>query len=317
MNILVIGALGDVGSAVTKKAVDKGHRVKAFDVSKANLTKLGEAQDTVSFFEGDVLDASSLAPAMEGVGAVITTIRLTTEQMMKGRGYKEVELQGIKNVVEAAQEKGVKKFVHLSVDGAGPGCEMCQAKSQAEEAIRNSGMDYTIFRSSALFKEFDSFFIPQALTMGDTAATWPYGPIDIHLCPLSHFDLARCMVSAVDNPKTSRKTLTIGGPDCITLGDLLNMIAGEAGLKAHYTTGVSKEVLLKSIRNNPGQSLFTAEQIQGFIVDSKIDHAAIRDMFGVEFQRVEDYIRQAVPRVQAVMASQQKISIRTPLKSQC
>jgi len=174
MNIMVIGALGDVGSAVTKNAVDRGHRVKVFDVSKANMGKLGSVQDRVSFCEGDVVDTASLIPAMEGVGAVITTIRLITEQMLKGRSYADVELQGIKNVVEAAQEKGVKKFVHLSVDGLGLGCEMCQAKSQGEDAIRNSGMDYTIFWSSSMFKEFDSFFIPQVLKMGDAATTWPY-----------------------------------------------------------------------------------------------------------------------------------------------
>ncbi len=302
MNIMVIGALGDVGSAVTKNAVDKGHRVTAFDVSTAHMARLGEARNKVSFFEGDVVDKSSLLPAMEGVGAVITAIRLTTEQMLRGRGYKDVELEGIKNVVEVARGKGVGKFVHLSVDGLGLGCAMCQAKLQAEEVIRNSGMDYTIFRSSALFKELDSFFIPQALSMGDAAADWPYGPIDIHLCPLSHQDLAHCMVSAMDNPMASNTTIVIGGPDCITLGDLLNMIVKEAGIEAYYTRGVSKEALMQSIKKNPAQSLFTARQIEDFIVDSKIDHAALRDMFGLEFQRVEDYIRQAVPRVQAALA---------------
>jgi NADH dehydrogenase len=306
MHILVIGALGDVGSAVTKQAVDRGHRVTAFGPSKANIARLGEARDKVAFFEGDVMDTSSLVPAMEGVNAVITAIRLTTEQMLKGRNYKDVELQGIKNVVEVARVQGVRKLVHLSVDGLGLGCEMCQAKSQAEEAIKTSGMDYSVFRSSALFKEFDAFFIPQVIKMGDAATTWPYGPIDIHLCPLSHLDLAHCMASAADNPKASNKTITMGGPDCITLGALLNMIAKEAGINAHYTEGVGKEALMQSIKKNPVQSLFTARQIEDFMVDSKIDHRAIRNMFGLEFQRVGDYIRQAVPRVQAAMASHRK-----------
>jgi len=307
MNILVVGALGDVGSAVTKKAAERGHRVKAFDVSKANIAKLGPAQDKVAFFEGDIMDRASLAPAMEGVNAAITTIRLTPDQMKKGRGYKEVELEGIRNVVALAQEKGVSKLVHISVDGVGPGCvsDMYQAKFQAEEAIRNSGIDFTIFRSSGLFKDFDFFFIPNVLKMGQ-ADTWPFGPLDIHLCPLSHLDLAQCMVSAVDNAKTSRKTLPIGGPDCITQGELLSMIAKEAGIKATYTKGVTKEALIERVRSNPQQSFFTAEQIQDFIVDSKIDHTAVIDLFGIEFQRVADYIRQAVPRVQAAMAGQQK-----------
>ena len=307
MNILVVGAIGDIGSAVTKAAVEKGHSVKAFDVSKANIDKLGEAKNKVEFFEGDILDKATIEPAMEGVEAVITTIRLNQDQMQKGRGYNDVELGGIKNVVEVAQQKGVRKIVHISVDGVGPDCvsDMYQAKFQAEEAIRNSAIDYTIFQSSGLFKDLDFFFIPNILKLGETD-TWPFGPVDIHMCPLSHFDLAKCMVSATNNPAASNKTISMGGPDCLTQGELLNMIAKEAGVNATYTKGFSKEQLIEMVKKNPQQSFFTAEQLQDFIVDSKINHSVIKEMFGVEFQSVGDYIKEAVPKVKAALSKQTK-----------
>jgi uncharacterized protein YbjT (DUF2867 family) len=182
---------------------------------------------------------------------------------------------------------------------------MYQAKFQAEEAIRNSGIDYTIFQSSGLFKDFDFFFIPNILKMGETD-TWPFGPIDIHMCPLSHFDLAKCMVAAADNPAASNKTLSMGGPDCITQGEILNMIAKEAGVNANYTKGFSKEQLIEMVKSNPQKSFFTAEQLQDFIIDSKIDHSIIKEVFGIEFQRVEDYIKKAVPKVKAAMAKQKQ-----------
>ena len=307
MNILVIGALGDMGSAVTKIAVQKGHSVRAFDVSKANIDKLGEAKDKVVFFEGDILVKATLEPAMAAVEAVIITIRLNQEQMQKGRGYKDVELEGVKNVVEAAKQKGVKKIVQISVDGVGPDClsDMYQAKFQAEEAIRKSGINYTIFQASGLFKDFDFFFIPNVMKLGETNM-WPFGPVDIHMCPLSHFDLAKCMVAAVDTPAASNKTLPIGGPDCITQEEALNMIAKEAGINANYTKGMSKEQLIDMVKKNPQQSFFSAEQLQDFIIDSKIDHTVIKEIFGIEFQRVGNYIKDAVPRVKAAMAKQGK-----------
>jgi len=307
MNILVVGAIGDIGSAVTKAAVEKGHSVKAFDISPSQMDKLGEAKNKVAFFEGDILDKASLEPAMEAVKAVIITIRLNQEQMKKGRTYKDVELDGIKNIVEVAQQKRVQKIVHISVDGVGPDCvsDMYQAKFQAEEAIRNSGIDYTIFRSSGLFKDFNFFFIPNILKLGETD-TWPFGPVDIHMCPLSHFDLAKCMVSATNNPAASNKTISMGGPDCLTQGELLNMIAKEAGVNATYTKGFSKEQLIEMVKKNPQQSFFTAEQLQDFIVDSKINHSVIKEMFGVEFQSVGDYIKEAVPKVKAALSKQTK-----------
>lgn len=307
MKILVVGAIGDIGSAVTKIAVEKGHSVKAFDVSTVNINKLGEAKNRINFFEGDILDKYSLEPAMEEVEAVIITIRLSQDQIQKGRTYKDVELDGINNVVEVAKQKGVKKIVQISVDGVGPDCvsDMYQAKFKAEEGIRNSGIDYTIFRSSGLFKDFDFFFIPNILKLGE-ADTWPFGPVDIHMCPLSHFDLAKCMVGAADNPAASNKTLKIGGPDCVTQGDILNMIAKEAGINANYTKGVSKEQLIERVKSNPQQSFFTTEQLQDFIIDSKIDHSVIKEIFGVEFQRVGEYIKKAVPRVKDILAKQNK-----------
>ena len=307
MNILVVGATGDVGSAVIKNAVEKGHKVKAFDISKANIDKLGEAKNKVEFFEGDILDKASLEPAMEAVEAVIITIRLNPDQIQKGRTYKDVEGNGIKNVVAVAKQKAVKKIVLISADGVGPDClsDMYQAKFQSEEAIRNSGMDYTVFQSSGLFKDIEFFFIPNVLKLGETD-TWPFGPADIHMSPLSRFDLAKCMVAAVDNPEASNKTLPMGGPDCITQEELLNMIAKEAGVNANYTKGVSKEQLIESVKNNPKKSFFTAEQLQDFIIDSKIDHNIIKETFRVEFQRVEDYIKEAIPRVKAALAKQGK-----------
>ena len=133
MNILVVGATGDVGSAVINNAVEKGHKVKAFDISKAHVDKLGEAQKRVEFFEGDILDKASLEPAMEKVEAVIITIRLNPDQIQKGRTYKDVEGDGIKNVVAVAKQKAVKKIVLISADGVGPDClsDMYQASAPA------------------------------------------------------------------------------------------------------------------------------------------------------------------------------------------
>jgi NADH dehydrogenase len=307
MKILVVGGIGDIGSAVTRNALEKGHSAKVFDVAGANLDKLGDAKDKVEFFGGDILDKASIETAMEGAEAVIMTIRLNQEQMQKGRTYKEVELDGIKNVVEAAKQKRAKKIAHISVDGVGPDCvsDMYQSKYQAEEAVRNSGIDYTIFRSSGLFKDLDLFFIPNVIQMGETD-TWLFGPVDIHMCPLSHFDLAKCMAGAVDNPAASNKTFQIGGPDCVTQGEILNMIAKEVGVDANYTKGFSKEQLIAMVKSNPQQSFFTAEQLQDFIIDSKIDHSVIKDTFGVEFERVGNYIKKTVPRVKDALAKQAK-----------
>ena len=139
MNILVVGATGDVGSAAAKIAVNKGHKVRALVRNTSNRDKLGEAKDRIGFVEGDMLDKASLERALEGMEGVIIAIRLTEGEQKKGRTYQDVELNGAKNVVEAARKKGVKKIVHVSASGVGPQCvsDMYRAKHQSEEAIKN------------------------------------------------------------------------------------------------------------------------------------------------------------------------------------
>jgi NADH dehydrogenase len=307
MNVLIVGATGDVGSEAAKCAVEKGHRVRALVRNTSNREKLAEAKDKIEFSEGDILDKASLELAMEGMEALVISIRLTPGEKKKGLTYKDVELSGVKNLVEVAKQKGIKKIIHVSADGVGPECvsDMYQSKHQAEEAIRNSGIDYTIFKPSGMFKDFDFFHIPNVLKTGVTSM-WPFGPIEFHMSPLSHIDLAKCMIDSLSNPAASNKTLGIGGPDCITQGDLLNMIAKEAGIKANYTQGVSKEKLIEMLKSNPEKSFFTAEQIKDFINDSKLDHTVIKEIFGIEFQRVEDFLKKAVPIVKASMAKQEK-----------
>jgi len=306
MKILVVGATGDVGSAAAKIAVNKGHKVRALVRNTSNRDKLGEAKDRIEFVEGDMLDNASLERALEGMEGVIIAIRLTEGEQKKGRTYQDVELNGAKNIVEAARKKGLRKIVHITASGVGPQCvsEMYKAKYQSEEAIRTSGIDYTIFQPSGMFKDFAFYHIPTVIKMGVTNK-WP-GPIHFHMSPLSHIDLAKCMVDALTNPKASNKTLEIGGPDCITSAELLNMIAKEAGINTTYTEGVSKEQLIEMVKSNPQKSFFSVEMIKDFYNDKRLDFKIIHEIFGIEFQRVGDYIKETVPGVKAALAKQGK-----------
>ena len=126
------------------------------------------------------------------------------------------------------------------------------------------------------------------LRLGETD-TWPFGPVEYHFSPLSHIDMARCLADAVDNPAAENKTIRMGGPDCLTWGEFLTMIAKEAGINAHYTKGISKEALIEGIRKNPGNRVFSPEQIQDVMFDSVIDFKQIHDIFNMEFQRVAGF----------------------------
>ena len=245
-----------------------------------------------------------MQPALKSADAVLITIRLNPAQMQAGLSYDDVEFGGVRNIVDVAKQKNVKKIVFISADGVSPASvgDINRAKFKAEEAIRNSGIRYSILQSSGLYKDFELFQIPQVLRLGETD-TWPFGPVEYHFSPLSHIDMARCLADAVENPAAENKTIRMGGPDCLTWGEFLTMIAKEAGINAHYTKGISKEALIEGIRKNPGNRVFSPEQIQDVLFDSVIDFKQIHDIFNMEFQRVADFLREAVPRVRAALSA--------------
>ncbi|MCP4199230.1 MAG: NAD(P)H-binding protein [Proteobacteria bacterium] len=304
MKVLVVGGTGDLGSVVCQRAVEKGHVVRSLDITNANLDKLGDAKDKVEFVIGNVMDKSTLEPALEGEEAVVIALRLNEDQIAAGLTYYDVESEGVKNVVEIAKQKGVKKVVLISADGVGANSasDLYQAKFQAEEAVKNSGMDYTVFKSSGLFKDFLKYHIPIVFQNGPGGGLWPFGPLDFRMSPLSHVDLARCMADAVDNPGASNKSITMGGPDIITTKELLDMIVKVAGIDADYTQGVSKEQLIDNLKKNPGP--FSVEQLEDILFDSPIEHGPIKEIFKFEFHRIQDFINEAVPMVKAAMEQQ-------------
>jgi hypothetical protein len=84
------------------------------------------------------------------------------------------------------------------------------------------------------------------------------------------------------------------------------MIAKEAGINTTYTEGVSKEELIEMVKKNPERSFFSVEMLRDFFNDKRLDFKIIDEIFGIEFQRVGDFLKEAVPRVKAALTKQGK-----------
>ena len=308
MKILVVGATGMVGSEVVKIAVGKGLTVKALIRKDDSRDKIAEVINKIKCYEGDVLDSDSIASAMDGgVEALVIAIRFDQKEQAMGRSYMTTEAKGVQNLVNASVENGVQKIVYISVDRAGPEAvsERYQAKHQAELCIMDSDINYTIFKPSGMFFDFKNVHIPMVLRLGEVDY-WPLGPVDLKMAPISHVDLAKCMVDVLSNPKADNVRLLTGGPETITQGDLLNMIAKKAGINANYTKGASREELIERARQHPEKSFFSPEEIQDFYTEKDGDYSAAQEIFDFPFQRVEDYLNIAVPEVIATFAEKKR-----------
>ncbi|MBM3213791.1 NAD-dependent epimerase/dehydratase family protein [Candidatus Poribacteria bacterium] len=154
MKVFLTGATGFVGSYVLRELLSAGHDVRVL-LRRGSESKLGELADRVEVVHGDITQADTLTPGLDGVEAVVHLVGILREVPDAGVTFQRIHLEGAKNVIDAAKSAGVKRFLLMSANGAKPRADASSAyqwtKFEAEEHLRQSGMDYTIFRPSVVF----------------------------------------------------------------------------------------------------------------------------------------------------------------------
>ncbi|GIL82890.1 hypothetical protein Vretimale_8390 [Volvox reticuliferus] len=155
--VLVAGATGGTGKAVIEALFAKNVPVRALvrDTTKGGSSGLAGLGNSTEMVRGDVFQFASLPPALEGCTAVIccTGARDPRDPL----GPFNVDFQGTLNLIAAAKQKGVKKFVLVSSIGADDLVNPLNLfwgilfwKKRAEEELQRSGLTYTIVRPGGL-----------------------------------------------------------------------------------------------------------------------------------------------------------------------
>ncbi len=151
---------------------------------------------------GDITDPESVRKAVQGVDTVMFVIG--RKRGTKKLTHEMVEHGGIKNVIAACREAGVKHIMYISALGVGkdvPATSL-MAKWNAEQSLMQSGINYTIFRPSGYFVDFAEEFAPRIKTTGSFTII---GEGTFLVQPLDPADLAEAFLQALDNPRAIKK----------------------------------------------------------------------------------------------------------------
>lgn len=168
MRILVTGGTGFTGKALVRRLLDLGHTVVALDYKEGLKTReLREWGAEVVL--GSVTDEAVVRQAMDGVEVVHHLAAAFREMNVPDRHYWEVNVQGTRNVLEAAFDQGVRKLVYCSTCGVHgnidrpPGGEDApiqpadyyqRTKYEAEPIVREfhqRGLPSVILRPAAIY----------------------------------------------------------------------------------------------------------------------------------------------------------------------
>ena len=279
--ILLTGATGFVGGHILKRLMDQQKKVRCIARSISNVQKLESYG--VEVHPGDVTDIASLNGACKGIETVIHLVGIIRES--KGITFENAHYEGTVNILKESKNSGVKRFIHMSALGtrANAVSRYHKTKWQAEEAVRNSGIDYVIFRPSIICGPEDEFVNMFAGMMRKCPVIPVIGSGNHKMQPISVEDVTTSFATAVDSNKALGNLYELGGPQALTFNEILKIIADVLGKKIlllHIPTGIFKPVAWLMERALPTPPV-TREQLIMLNEDNTCDISAMQNDLGI------------------------------------
>jgi NADH dehydrogenase len=229
MTVLVTGGTGFVGPHVV-------HALRARDVPvRALVRDRRRGARLVSWgaelVEGDVTDPVSLRAASAGVDAVVHLVAIIRGSRAD---FERVMAQGTRNVVAAAKEAGIRRFVLASALGLDERTKDAvpyfAAKWEMERAVKESGLEYVILRPSFVFGK-DGGVLPTFVRLARLAPVTPIvGPGTQRLQPIWVEDVAAYYAQSVDLAAAANRTFEVGGPDAPTWNEFWDRLKRVLGV---------------------------------------------------------------------------------------
>src|SRR5256885_10331807 len=225
--VFVTGATGFVGRAVVQALRGEGYVVRCLvrRGSEPDLRGVG----AIERVEGDVLAPQLLDEGTAACGGVILLVGTLREHIATTTPFSGVHVQGTVNVVAAAAAAGVRRYVHMSALGAREGARSRyhQTKWAAEEAVRACALPWTIFRPSVIYGRGDGLVSPLVRLVRRLPVVPLVGSGRLQPVPVEQ--VAQAVARALGLPAAVKQTYEVGGPDVVTLGELVDLICAELG----------------------------------------------------------------------------------------
>jgi uncharacterized protein YbjT (DUF2867 family) len=294
MTVLVTGGTGFVGPKVV-------HALRAEERPVRVLARRPEKQERFrawgcEIVQGDMTDAESLRRAVAGCEALVHLVALPP--FADPEAARRVMEQGTRDLVAAAHEASVRRFVLMSALGVREETKDLSsynhAKWDEEQAVQQSGLEHTIFRPSFIFGR-DGGLLPGLLRLTRWSPVTPI-PSERMLQPIWVDDVAAFFARSLEIGTKGNGIWELAGPDRVTWADLMERLrrtTGKRRLAFQVPGGLERMAaagakLLPPFRGAPGAVAMLQTD------DNVTDIAPAVETFAIQPASLDDQLRRAV-----------------------
>jgi len=225
--VTVFGGGGFLGRYVAQALLQRGARVRLVgrDPKRAFFVKPQGGLGQTQFIAADVTKRATVERAVQGSDAVINLVGI-----MSG-DFQAVQVDGARNVAEAARGAGAGALVHVSAIGGDAASDIpyARTKGEGEQAVQEAFEGATIIRPSILFGSEDHF-INRFAGLIQSAPAVPIMAAGTKFQPVFVADVAKAIAEAALVPETyGGAVFELGGPEILTMGELIRRTAAMIG----------------------------------------------------------------------------------------
>jgi uncharacterized protein YbjT (DUF2867 family) len=278
--ILIVGATGRLGGLIADRLLAQGRPVRALVRGGSDHRHLAEAGADLVL--GDLKDRASLDRAVQGADVVITT---ANSAMRGGEDTVDtVEIEGNRNLIDAAKAAGVSQFIFVSGLGASEDSPspFLRGKALAERYLRESGVPFTILTANIFMEVWIPAIVAMPVRAGQPVTLVGEGRRRHTF--VSMRDVAAFAIAAIGNPQAIGQQILIGGPLAISWRDIIDS-AGRA---------IGREIPIRYVAPGdpiPGLPREVSDIAASFeTFDSPIEMSETAARFGVSLTTIEEFV---------------------------
>ena len=229
--VAIVGGSGFIGRRLVERLVGRGTSVRVI----ARHAHDGDAAPQIERVAGSIEDQATIERAIVGTSALVNLVGTTAAKTE--RQFYSLHRDSPGRLAAAARLAGVRRFVHVSVMGAGPDAPSIADRSKAagEIAVREAFPDAVIVRPALVYGPGDHFFTRFVPLVRSAPAIPLIGGGHTRFQPMHVDDVAECMARVLELPRGGG-AFELGASEIFTFRELLQRLYTALGRRPRFVS---------------------------------------------------------------------------------